>query len=122
MIPGTKNGSPAGCSTSRPPYARQTTDLGAWEQVDDLKRRLDHEPTLGDVIKGSGSLRKVRIPLPGRGARDGGRVIYFQIVDPATVLLLAIYAKADQADLDADDLKALMRLRKTMCRHLDLPE
>lgn len=105
-----------------PTFARQTTDLGAWEQVDDLKRRLDHEPTLGDVIKGSGSLRKVRIPLPGRGARDGGRVIYFQIVDPATVLLLAIYAKADQADLDADDLKALMRLRKTMCRHLDLPE
>ncbi len=104
-----------------PSFARQTTELVAWAQVDDLKRRLDRDPTIGDVIKGSGSLRKVRIPLPGRGAQGGGRVIYYHVVAPAVVLLLAVYAKSDQDDLDADDLKALVRLRRAMCQQLDLP-
>lgn len=102
-------------------FARQATDLDAWEGVDDLKRRLAHDPALGDVIPGGHGLRKIRIPLPGRGTRGGGRVIYYQIVAPATVLLLAVYAKNEQADLDADDLAALHLLRQRMCRILDLP-
>ena len=37
------------------------------------------------------------------------------------VLLLAVYAKNEQADLDADDKKALDHLRHAMCRILNLP-
>jgi hypothetical protein len=33
-------------------------------------------PLAGDLIKGSGGLRKIRIGLDGRGKRGGGRVIY----------------------------------------------
>lgn len=104
-----------------PSFARQATELDAWEAVDELKRRLAIDPTLGDVIKGTSGLRKVRMPLPGRGAKGGGRVIYFQIVAPATILLLAVYAKNTQEDLDEEDKKALDRLRRVMCRHLELP-
>ncbi len=105
-----------------PSFARQAGELAAWSQIDDLKRRLNRDSTVGDVIKGSGSLRKIRIPLPGRGARGGGRAIYYQIVESAVVLPLAIYDKSDQEDLDADDIKALVRLRHEMSRQLDLPE
>jgi len=42
-------------------------------------------------------------------------------VAPATILLLAVYAKNDQEDLDDDDKKDLDRLRRTMCRYLNLP-
>ena len=104
-----------------PSFSRQATALGAWTQVDDVKRRLDRDPTIGNVIKGSGSLRKVRIPLPGRGAQGGGRVIYYHIAEPAVVLLLAVYAKSEQEDLDTDDLEALARLRHAMCAQLNLP-
>jgi hypothetical protein len=104
-----------------PSFAGQATELGAWEQIDNLKKRLESDATVGDVIKGSGSLRKVRIPLPGRGARGGGRVIYYQIVEPSVVLFLAVYAKSDKEDLDNDDINALVRLRRLMCRQLDLP-
>ena len=104
-----------------PTFAKQATDLGAWESVDELKILLAANPTTGDVIKGTNGLRKIRMPLPGRGARDGARVIYFQVVAPATVLLLALYAKNEQADLDDDDKKALGLLRRKMCQHLNLP-
>lgn len=104
-----------------PSFARQASELDAWEAVDELKVRLSTEPTLGDVIKGTSGLRKVRMPLPGRGAKGGARVVYFQVVAPATILLLAVYAKNEQEDLDEDDKKALDGLRRAMCRHLNLP-
>ena len=48
---------------------------------------------LGDVIANTGGLRKIRIGLPGRGKRGGARIIYFQAVSDAAILMLAIYAK-----------------------------
>ena len=104
-----------------PSFARQASELDAWEAVDELKHRLALDPTLGDVIKGTSGLRKVRMPLPGRGSKGGARVVYFQVVAPATILLLAVYAKNEQEDLDKDDKIALDRLRCAMCRHLNLP-
>lgn len=104
-----------------PSFARQATELDAWENVDELKQRLAIDPLAGDVIKGTNGLRKIRIPLPGRGSRGGGRVIYFQVVEPASILLLAMYAKNEMEDLDEDDKKALSRLRQAMCRQLELP-
>lgn len=104
-----------------PSFARQASELDAWEAVDALKLRLATDPTLGDVIPATNGLRKVRMPLPGRGSRGGARVVYFQVVAPATILLLAVYAKNTQEDLDDDDKKALERLRLAMCRILNLP-
>ena len=103
-----------------PLFSKQATALDAWEAVDELKRLLSVNPLAGAVITGTNGLRKIRMPLPGRGARGGARGIYCQIVAPATVLLLAVYAKNEQSDLDADDKKALELLRRTLCQHLNL--
>lgn len=112
----------SGCQFYKSPtFSRQATEQDAWEEVDELKKLLAKVPTAGEVIKGTNGLRKVRMPLPGRGSRGGGRVIYFQIVTPATVLLLALYAKNEKEDLDKEDKRALVQLRKTLCQYLRLP-
>lgn len=92
-------------------FTEAATELGCWDQVDALKRSLDRDPTTGDVIPGYCGLRKVRIGLPGRGKRGGGRVIYYLIVGRTTILLLDLYAKNDQEDLSAQELQALVTLR-----------
>jgi len=104
-----------------PTFTKQAAELDAWEAVDELKNVLAANPTAGDVVQGTNGLRKVRMPLPGRGSKGGARVIYFQVVAPATVLLLAVYAKNEQSDLDDDDKKALGLLRHRLCKHLNLP-
>lgn len=104
-----------------PTFTRQADELGAWEAVDGLKAVLAADATVGDVIKGTNGLRKVRMPLPGRGSQGGARVIYFQVVAPATILLLAVYAKNERSDLDDEDKKALGLLRDRLCLHLNLP-
>jgi hypothetical protein len=43
---------------------------------------LAHNPTAGDLIPGTGGVRKLRWGLAGRGKRGGARVIYF-ITAPA---------------------------------------
>src|ERR1700712_5119896 len=92
-------------------FKRDATRFDAWEAVDELKTLLDVHRTLGDVIPGSGGLRKIRIALPGRGKSGGARIIYYQIVDDC-VLFLTIYAKSERDNLTASELLKAIALRQ----------
>ena len=50
-------------------------------------------PEAGDVIRGSGGLRKLRWGAPGRGKRGGHRVIYYPKVEQGVIWLLTLYPK-----------------------------
>ena len=74
------------------------TEDEKFEFVDFIARN----PEAGDLIPGSGGVRKVRWGRRGSGARGGVRIIYFYH-DPAMPLyLLMIYAKARRDDLSPD--------------------
>ena len=63
-------------------------------------------PLVGEVIPGSGGLRKVRWQRPGMGKRGGARVIYFVRDAKGDVVLVAIYAKAKLDNMPISVLKA----------------
>ena len=44
-----------------------------------LQEALVFRPTMGDLIPGSGGLRKVRWKIEGRGKSGGVRVIYYWV-------------------------------------------
>ena len=73
-----------------------------------LQRELIARPTAGDLIPGTGGLRKIRWRLPGQGKRGGARVIYYWRTSHSQILLLAIYGKGTKSDLTAA-AKRLMR-------------
>ena len=82
------------------------------ENLDDerfraLQNVLIINPRLGDVIQGSGGLRKLRVGLPGRGKRGSARVIYYWWAGEDRCYLLMAYAKGSQSDLTADQRKRL---------------
>lgn len=58
-----------------------------------LQRALSANPELGDVIPGSGGVRKVRWGTRGRGKRGGVRVVYFVRLELCVIWMLTIYAK-----------------------------
>jgi mRNA-degrading endonuclease RelE of RelBE toxin-antitoxin system len=68
------------------------------------------KPDLGAIIPGSGGLRKVRWSGKGQGKRGGVRVIYYWVKIQDRILMLLIYAKAEQDDLTPDQLKVLRRI------------
>ncbi len=50
-------------------------------------------PTEGDLILGSGGLRKLRWKVEGRGKRGGARIIYYFADARGHIFLLDIYPK-----------------------------
>ena len=58
-----------------------------------LQQALSQNPDLGDVIPGSGGVRKVRWGTRGRGKRGGVRVIYFVRSEAGVIWMLTIYTK-----------------------------
>ncbi|RYF32066.1 MAG: transcriptional regulator [Comamonadaceae bacterium] len=63
----------------------------------------------GDVIPGSGGLRKVRWSRAGMGTRGGARVIYFTRNEKGelVLVLVLVYAKAKLDNISTDVLKAI---------------
>ena len=69
------------------------------------------KPGAGDLIRGSGGLRKIRWSVRSRGKSGGIRVIYY-LVDEGEIYFLIAYAKNEQEDLDSGQLRILRNLVK----------
>ncbi len=75
-----------------------------------LQLRLLANPYAGDVIKGTGGLRKIRWEGSDRGKRGGVRVIYYLAREAEVILLLLIYGKNERDDLTPKQRAVLKRL------------
>jgi mRNA-degrading endonuclease RelE of RelBE toxin-antitoxin system len=62
-------------------------------------------PLAGDVIPGADGARKVRWGRAGSGKRGGVRVVYFNLTEREVVILVVLYAKADQANIQPGDIE-----------------
>ncbi len=71
---------------------------------------LAHNPTSGDLVPGTGGVRKLRWGLEGRGKRGGARVIYFHHDAGMPLFALTAYAKNERADLSQQDRNDFRRL------------
>lgn len=73
---------------------------------------LLHAPMSGDLIRGTGGLRKLRLvdPSRGKGKRGGLRVIYHWDPTRARFLLFTIYDKDEMDDLTHAQRKILVHL------------
>jgi hypothetical protein len=69
-------------------------------------------PTAGDVIKGSGGIRKIRQSAKGKGTRGGARVIYYFAAENQEIFMLDIYAKNEKEDLSVEQVQELRNLVK----------
>ena len=72
-----------------------------------LQNELMEEPQKGDVIQGTGGLRKIRVAGQDKGKRGGSRVIYYYFDSAHRFYLLTIYAKNEMSDLSASQKKQL---------------
>jgi hypothetical protein len=70
---------------------------------------IAEHPTAGDVVPGSGGIRKVRWGRAGSGKSGGVCVIYFTRATEGEVVLLTLYAKAKTDNLTGAKLKEIRR-------------
>ena len=80
------------------------------DQYRELQGLLIEYPESGDLIQGSGGLRKIRWKLAGRGKRGGVRIIYYWAVSADQIRMLYVYSKGDQENLTKDQLNVLRQV------------
>lgn len=88
-------------------FTRQVQKLLTDDEYRELQNALARDPGVGQIIVGSGGLRKVRWRVSGRGKSGGVRVIYYWAVGPYQLLMLLMYSKSERDDLSLDQVKAL---------------
>lgn len=93
-----------------PEYLRAAARLLA-----DADRRaiVDHlaaHPAAGDLIEGTGGVRKLRWARDGRGKSGGVRVIYYFHSEAMPLYLLTMFAKNERANLSKAERNALAGL------------
>jgi len=93
-----------------PVFTLQVKGLLTDEAYGQFQQCLAAHPQMGDVIQGTGGLRKVRWAVDGGGKRGGVRVIYFHVVARSQIRLLLIYRKGVKDDLTASEKKTLRKL------------
>jgi hypothetical protein len=76
----------------------------------ELQQFMMQNPESGQVVPGSGGVRKLRWGRPGMGKRGGLRVIHFLRYEPNEFWMLALYAKAKHDDVPAHILKQLLEV------------
>jgi mRNA-degrading endonuclease RelE of RelBE toxin-antitoxin system len=72
-----------------------------------LQNSIVANPEAGDVIRGSGGVRKLRWGLAGRGKRGGVRVIYYLQLQQGQVWMLTLYAKNEADSITGAILKKI---------------
>ena len=91
-------------------FTARIGDLLDEDEYRALQLELAQRPTAGNVIPGSGGLRKLRWAVAGRGKRGGARVIYFWHPESARILMLFVYPKNELEDLTLSQRQALRRI------------
>lgn len=79
------------------------------DQYRELQKAILAYPEAGDVIEGSGGLRKLRWAIGSSGKRGGLRIIYLLRPKQETIFLVTVYKKSRQEDLTPDQLKTLAK-------------
>jgi mRNA-degrading endonuclease RelE of RelBE toxin-antitoxin system len=82
-----------------PEYTHRVKKLLTEEEQHQLIDYLARHPTVGDLIQGTGGIRKLRWSYGGKGKRGGVRVIYYYHNQRLPLYLLSIYRKSDQDNL-----------------------
>ena len=89
---------------------------------DDLRRlqlAILEDPKVGDVIRGTGGIRKMRFAYEHRGKSGSTRVIYIDFEIHEKVFLLSAYAKNEKENLTQAERNELRTLVGILERQLE---
>jgi hypothetical protein len=93
-----------------PEYQKRAGKLLSDDDRRDLILYLAAHPRAGDLIEGTGGVRKLRWGRDGRGKSGGVRVIYYVHSDAMPLYLLTMFAKNERANLTRAECNELAGL------------
>ncbi len=88
-------------------FSRLFSERYSDDDLTKLEQHLAANPETGDLVVGSGGVRKMRWGAPGRGKRGGVRIIYYLRLRREQVWLLTMYAKNETDSIPGHILRQI---------------
>src|ERR1700675_3515722 len=79
------------------------------EERADIVALVAADPQCGDLIRGTGGFRKVRVARKGMGKSGGARVVYIWRNERFPVFLIAVFPKNEKENLSMAERNALKK-------------
>ena len=93
-----------------PEFIKSSRKLLDEDERQDLIRYLSEQPKAGDLMVGTGGVRKLRWGRGSQGKSGGVRVIYYFHDEQMPLYLLSLFAKNEQANLSQAERNELSDL------------
>jgi hypothetical protein len=90
-----------------PVFSSYLADYLTDEEYAALQEFLCEHPNAGDIVRGSGGVRKVRWSRTGSGKSAGVRVCYYARTRAGRFLMLVIYAKSARDSIPGHVLRQI---------------
>ena len=88
-------------------FTRLVRELLTDDEHAQLQQALITDPETGDIVPGSGGVRKMRWGVAGRGKRGGLRVIHFLRTKQGQIWILTLYPKNVADNIPAHVLRQI---------------
>ncbi len=99
-----------------PEFLRKSQDLLASEEKLSLINYLAAHPQAGDIMQGTGGIRKLRWAAQGRGKSGGVRVIYYYHNETIPLFLLTVFGKGEKSNLSKSECNDLSKFTGLLLR------
>jgi len=86
------------------------------EDFEKFKRELVENPEVGDLIPGTGGIRKVRLKSSSKGKRGGFRICYLNDDKNEEIFLLLLYPKNEKENFSFEEKKELKSFAEAIKR------
>jgi len=90
-----------------PFFTKALTHYLSDDEYAEIQGFLTQHPEAGDIVRGSGGVRKLRWGIRGRGKRGGLRVIYYLHRANNEIWMITLYGKSVQENIPAHMLKRM---------------
>ena len=100
-----------------PEYLKKSEALLSISERQSIVNYLASHPTTGDLMPGTGGIRKLRWSAKGKGKSGGVRVIYYYHNEAIPVFLLTVFGKGEKTNLTHHERNELAKLTALLIRN-----
>lgn len=90
-------------------FTKRMPDYLSEDEFLALQLYLVDYPDTGEIVRGSGGVRKMRWAMSGKGKRGGLRIIYYWKQSESEIWLLTLYAKNEAETIPAHTLRQIAK-------------
>ena len=96
-------------------YFKKAQKLMTAEQMNEVVEMVARDPLIGEVMAGTGGIRKFRYAAKeGRGKSAGVRIIYLVVTNKGVIHIIDVFGKNKKTNLSGTDKNMLEKLSRLL--------